>query len=126
MRRQVRGAGIIMALGAVSTIGACASAQTYRFEIVEQRTPTTIAVRLVDTASGEAVPGARIFALDRRFAAFRKHVPQVQRTRVALASDGRGSFLYGTEQLHAGDAIQLVAQVPGQFIDVEGSLTLPQ
>ena len=88
------------------TIGSASAA--VRFETVSPAAGTTLSVRLVDSATGQAVTGAHVYVIQRQWLPIKSPVPFIDR-RVELTPDGSGAFTLRSIGIRAGTDIALVA-----------------
>ena len=100
--------------------GACsnlAESKVYKFQIVSRPTNSTAAVQLVNSTTGQPVPGPQLFDMQWTFTG-QKDAPMREQRR-ALQPDGRGAFL-----IHAdpGDTLHLGALIPEKGELVRGSV----
>lgn len=108
-QRVLRHAAFAALFSIAAAGSAFASSMPYRFELAGRPASNTIAVRVVDTASGQPVTNVQLFALRRVFN-FAKGMPRFRYERIALTSDGKGGFLYRGSDVKAGADILLIAQ----------------
>jgi hypothetical protein len=116
----------LLAVTLAGFLGACVSVDpdAYSF-IVTRQTESIVAVRLIDVHTGQAVQGASLYALQVRFAPFRKHVPQVRWTRVPLRPDGQGNHVYERGDFRRGQVGTFVAHLPGRLSELQGTARIP-
>jgi hypothetical protein len=108
---------VATALSFGASIGA-ASAADYRFETAGCLSGNTLAVRLIDKATGTSVTTAQVFVVHRQYLPG-KGEPRFLERKVALAPDGNGRFTYEGDDVQPGANIKLVAQLDGS--EVSGS-----
>jgi hypothetical protein len=94
------------------------AASDYKFEIARCLSGDTIAVRLIDKATGKSVNDAQVFAVHRQWLSG-KGAPRFLDRKIALTPDGDGRFTYQGNDVQSGANIKLVAQLDGS--DISGS-----
>ncbi|MBS0470962.1 MAG: hypothetical protein JSR60_07815 [Proteobacteria bacterium] len=97
------------ALLLASSNGAWASADNFKFEACAHLSGDSVAVRLIDGATGQAVTDAKVFAVHRQWLPG-KGEPRFLERRVALTPDGKGGFTYEGSDVQPGVKIKLIAQ----------------
>ena len=114
LKAALKSASLLAILYPVSSF---AGPQTYGFKVVSHPTESSVAVKLVDNGTGEAVPNAQLYTL-RWVPGIGKGVPAHQ-VRVPLKPSGAGTFV---ADARPGDRLQLAAIVPGDTDPVTGSV----
>lgn len=98
--------------------GAARAADDYKFEQARCVSGDSVAVRLVDKATGRSVTNAQVFVIHRQWLPG-KGAPRSIERRIALTSDGEGRFTYEGNEVQPGANLKLVAQLDGA--DISGS-----
>lgn len=98
--------------------GAAWAAGDYKFETAGCRSGDTVAVRLIDEATGKSVTNAQLFAVHRQWLPG-KGAPRFIDRKVALSPDGEGRFTYEGTDVEPGATVRLAAEVNGS--DISGS-----
>ena len=112
---------IATALSFGASSGIAWAADGYRFEQVRCVSGDSVAVRLVDTATGRSVTNAQVFAVHRQWLPG-KGAPNFIERKIALTPDGEGRFTYEGGDVQSGANIKLVAQLDGT--ELSGSTTI--
>ena len=88
------------------------AASDYKFEAADCLSRNTVAVRLIDKATGKPIANAQVFAVHRQWLPG-KGAPTFLDRKVALSPDGSGRFTYQGNDVQPGANIRLVAQLDG-------------
>ena len=120
-RRKLIGLGIATALSLGASSGVAWAADDYKFEQARCLSGDTVAIRLVDEASGKSVTNAQVFAVHRQWLPGKGEPRSIER-KVALKPDGEGRFIYQGGEVQSGANLKLVAQLDGA--DISGSTTI--
>lgn len=97
------------------------AANNYKFAQADCLSGDTVAVRLIDEATGKSVTNAQLFAIHRQWLPG-KGAPRFIEQRIPLKPNGDGRFTYEGSEVERGANIKLVAQFDGA--DISGSSTI--
>lgn len=117
-----RAAFIAAALLVTATV---ASAASYEFKVIGAPADGDIqTIVLVDSSTGQAVPGADIYVVHTVYLPHRKGAPNIQRIFVPLQDHLNGKCTHSQSESPTSRELTVMAKIPGAFWPVWGTIDL--
>src|SRR5258705_11430816 len=110
MKQHARLIGLALAAALSLSANTARASVDYKFEAVSPPSGTTLTVRLVDPATGQPVIAAHVYVIHRQWLPMKSALRFIDR-RIALTPNSDGTFTYQSNDVQAGNTIQLGAEI---------------